>query len=220
MKKDVNISVSTLPIDDYQEIIEYAKSLQGLTDFLHCDIMDGVFVPAKTYDQTVVYSINQNCLTMLDVHLMVEEPANQVDGYIAAGANILTLHYEAFKDKELLHQTLKYIREKNVLAGLSFRPETPLSDLKLYLYEVDVVLVMGVEPGAYGQKLLPETIEKIKDIALYRDANKMKFKIEIDGGVNLDNVKALVDAGADMLVSGNYVFKAENKAEAINALRG
>lgn len=220
MKKEVMISVSTLPVADYQGIVEYAKSLQGLADFLHCDVMDGEFVPATTYNQTVVYSINQNCLTMLDVHLMVKEPAALIDGYIEAGANIITLHYEAFKDKEELHSMLHYIREKNVLAGLAVNPETDLSDIKLYFYEVDLVLVMGVAPGAYGQKLLPGIVDKIKSIADYRDANSMKFKIEIDGGVNLENASTLVEAGADILVSGNYVYKAQDREAAINALRG
>lgn len=220
MKKEVMISVSTLPVSDYQGIVEYAKSLQGITDFLHCDVMDGKFVPATTYNQTVVYSINQNCLTMLDVHLMVDEPASHIDGYIEAGANIITLHYEAFKNKEELHAMLQYIREKNVLAGLAVNPETDINDIKLYFYEVDLVLVMGVAPGAYGQKLLPGIVEKIKDIASYRDANDMKFKIEIDGGVTLENASSLVDAGVDILVSGNYVFKAQERDKAIAALRG
>lgn len=220
MKREVMVSVSTLTVKDYQQIVEYAKSLQGAADMIHCDIMDGKFVPAKTYDNSVVYSINQNCLTMLDVHLMVDEPAGQIDNYINAGANIITIHYEAFKNKEELFSTLKYIKSKSVLAGLSFNPSTSIEDIKLYLHDVDVVLVMGVEPGAYGQKFIPSTFEKIKKLASLRESNAFSFKIEVDGGVNAENASALTSAGADILVSGNYVFKAQDKKEAIDKLKG
>ncbi len=220
MKKNVAISVSTDPIEDFQEVVEYARELQGISDFLHCDIMDGKFVPKKTYTDTVVESINQNCLTMLDVHLMVDEPTNVLDDYIEAGANILTVHYEAFEDKEKLHKALEYIKKNNTLVGLSFKPDTHFKDIKMFCYDIDVLLVMSVEPGASGQKLLPDTFAKIKEIAKFRDANNLNFKIEIDGGVNEENAGELVDAGADILVSGNYVYKAKDRAKAINTLRG
>lgn len=220
MKRDVKISVSTEPVKDCQEVIEYAKKLQGLADFIHCDIMDGEFVHNKTFDESVVYNINQNSLTMLDVHLMVNEPLERIDGFIDAGANILTLHYEAFKNKEDLHKALKKIRKKGVLAGLSFKPNTPVDDIKLYLYSVDVILIMGVEPGASGQKLISNTIQKVKNLNEYRMANKMNFKIEVDGGINPENAPLLADAGADILVSGNFVYKSHDYMEAINSLRG
>ena len=113
MKKNIYISVSTDPINDYQKVVDYAKELQGQTDFLHCDIMDGKFVNKKTYDDVVVKSINSNCLTMLDVHLMVEEPENCYQKYIDAGANILTFHYEAVKDKSILPELIKDIKDRH-----------------------------------------------------------------------------------------------------------
>ncbi len=220
MKKNVYISVSTLPINDYQEIIEFARDVQGKADLLHCDVMDGKFVPRTTYSANVIDNINQNSLNMLDVHLMVEEPYDKLESYIKAGANILTLHYEAFEDKEELHKALAFIRKNNTLVGLSFKPCTPFKDIKMFCYDIDVLLIMSVEPGAGGQKMLPNTYSKIKTIAAFRDANDLNFKIEVDGGVNEDNAKSLIEAGADMLVSGNYVFKSQDREKAINTLRG
>lgn len=220
MKRNIDISVSTLTVDEADEVIKYAKSLQGIADFMHCDIIDGKFAPKATYNYDVVENINQNCLTMLDVHLMVEEPSAEIDDYIAAGANILTVHYEAYEDKEKLNSDLIHIRNCNTLAGLSFKPETPFKDIKMFCFNIDVLLVMGVEPGACGQKLLPNTFSKLKKIAAFREANKLKFKIEVDGGVTEENAQTLISAGADILVSGNAVYKAKDRAKAINVLRG
>ncbi len=220
MKRNVAISVSTDPVHELDEVVDYAKSLQGQADFIHCDIMDGKFVPNKTYDEQVVESINQSCLTMLDVHLMVSEPLGKIESYVRAGANILTIHYEAFEDKEQLVKALKLIRKCGGLVGLSIKPETPFAEVKLYCYDIDLILVMGVEPGSSGQKLLPRTIERIKKIASFRQANSLNFKIEVDGGVNPENAPMLIDAGADMLVSGSYVYKARDRVSAIETLRG
>lgn len=219
MKKNIYISVSTDPINDYQKVVDYAKELQGQTDFLHCDIMDGKFVNKKTYDDVVVKSINSNCLTMLDVHLMVEEPENCYQKYIDAGANILTFHYEAVKDKSILPQLIKDIKDRHTLVGLSIKPETQFKEFKMYLYDIDVVLVMSVEPGLSGQKFMPEVIEKIRELDKFRADNNLDFKIEIDGGILEENAKIVVDAGVDMLVSGSYVYNSKDKLEAINALR-
>ncbi len=218
-RTNVYISVSTDPIADYQEIVEYAKELQGEADFIHCDVMDGLFVPKKTYEQTVVESINQNTLTMLDVHLMVKEPMEQLEGYIRAGANILTVHYEAFEDKEELTKALKYIQSRGVLAGLAFNPSTPFNDVKLFCYDIDLLLVMSVEPGASGQKMLPNITSRIKNIVAFRQSNDLNFKIEVDGGVNDENSQSLIDAGADMLVSGSYIFKSKDRCAAIKLLK-
>lgn len=218
-RNNVYISVSTDPIADYQEIVEYAKELQGNADFIHCDIMDGLFVPKKTYNHTVVESINQNCLTMLDVHLMVKEPMEQLENYIKAGANILTIHFEAFEDKELLTKALKFIKSKGALAGLAFNPSTPFRDVKIFCYDIDLLLVMSVEPGASGQKMMPNIKGKLKDILSFRQSNGLNFKIEVDGGINDENAGTLIDAGADILVSGSYVFKAKDRKDAINALK-
>lgn len=220
MKKKVYVSVSTDPVKEYQLVVEYAKQLQGVADLLHCDIMDGKFVEAKTYDYRVVNNINQNSLIMLDVHLMCEEPIESLDDYLNAGANILTVHYEAFKDKNQIVEARNKIKKADALAGISFCPTTEIKDIKIYIHDFDVVLVMSVTPGASGQKFMPEALDRIKELAKIREENNYKFKIEVDGGVTEDNVQDIIDAGADMIVSGSYVFKAKDRKEAIEILRG
>lgn len=219
MKKDVFVSVSTDPISEYQLICEYAKDMQGVADFLHCDIMDGKFVPKTTYDYQLVSNINSNSLIMLDVHLMCEEPLGIIDSYLKAGANIITIHYEAFKDKNDIIKALEKIKKANALAGLSIKPNTPVSEIKVYAHDFDLILVMSVEPGESGQKFLPEALDKIRQLDILRTSNDYKYKIEVDGGVNLENASKIVEAGADILVSGSYVFKAQDRKAAIESLK-
>ncbi len=220
MKKRVDISVSTDPIEDFQNIIEYAHSLQGVADFLHCDIMNENFVPKTTFDYGLVKNINRNSLIMLDVHLMVNEPADDIQKYIDAGANILTMHYEAFEDKETLVSAMEYIKERHTLVGIAINPSTPFKEVRSFAFGCDVVLVMGVEPGASGQIMQKEIIEKVREINEFKQSNNLKFKIEFDGGVNGENAKELIDAGVDILVSGSYVHNAKNREQAIAVLRG
>lgn len=220
MKKNTYVSVSTDPISSYHEIVEYAKSIQPFADFLHCDIMDKNFVRKQTYDHTLVKNINANTLLPLDVHLMVNEPLNVVENYLNAGANILTLHYEAFEDKNDLVEAIKLIKSSKNLAGISLKPETPFKEIKSFCFDIDVVLVMSVEPGASGQKFMPAIYQKIKEINTFRKENQLKFKIEVDGGVNLDNAKMLTELGVDMLVSGSFVYKSDDKEGAIKQLKG
>ena len=219
MKRNVYVSVSTDPIEEYQEILEYAKKMQGNADFLHCDVMDGKFVENTTYDAQLVYNINQNSLIALDVHLMVRERARQIEDYIKAGANIITVHYEAFEDKNKIVEVIKKLKANNVLAGLSIKPETPIKDIKMYIHELDVILVMSVEPGASGQKFMPESLDKIRQLDLLRRENNYNYKIEVDGGVNDTNAKALIESGVDILDSGSYVYKSPNQLKAIENLR-
>ena len=219
MGKQVYVSVSTDPVKEHQAVITYAKRLQGKADFLHCDIMDGKFVTKETYDHNLVEKINQNSLIALDVHLMCQEPQELINDYLRAGSNIITIHYEAFEDKSQLVKTLEMIREGGALAGISIKPNTKIKDLKIYLYVVDLVLVMSVEPGASGQSFMPEALERIKELARIREENNFNFKIEVDGGVNDKNARDIIEAGADMLVSGSYVYNAESRAKAIENLK-
>lgn len=220
MKKYIYVSVSTDPIQEYQKIADYALQMQGQADFLHCDVMDGEFVKNKTYDAQLVYSINQHSLTMLDVHLMCNEPLKIINDYLKAGANIITFHYEAFKNKNDIVEALNKIKEGKALAGLAFSPKTKVSDIKVYIHDFDVILVMSVEPGESGQKFMPEALEKIKELNKLREENGYKFKIEVDGGINAENVGEIIEAGADMIVSGSFVYKSQDKAQAIEILRG
>lgn len=219
MKKNVDISVSTDPIEDYQNIVEYARTMQGVADFLHCDIMNENFVQKSTYDFSLVKTINRNSAIMLDVHLMQNEPSEDIPKYIDAGANIVTVHYEAFEDKDDLVNALKFIKENHALAGISLKPSTPFKDIRSFVFGCDLVLVMGVEPGASGQETLPEMIDRVKEIDEFRKNNNLRFKIEFDGGVNLQNAKQIVENGADILVSGNFVYSSKNRKDAVEKLK-
>lgn len=220
MKKIVDVAVSTDPIQDFQNIVEYAKEMQGVADFLHCDIMNENFVKKNTFDYNVVKTINSASVIMLDCHLMVDEPANSVSKYIDAGANIVTVHYEAFYDKNTLANVLKYIRSRNTLAGISLKPATPFKEIRAFAYNADVVLVMGVEPGASYQETSEETYRKVAEINKFKKDNNLNFKIEFDGGVNEKNAQKLRDLGVDILVSGSYVYTAKDREEAVRFLKG
>ena len=220
MKKNIEVSVSTDPIGDYQTIIEYAKQMQGVADFLHCDIMNKNFVPKDTYDFNLVKNINRNSIILLDVHLMVAEPSEDIGKYIEAGANVITLHYEAFADKEDLVDAIKFIKENDTLAGISLKPNTTFGEVRTYAFNADLVLVMGVEPGASGQGMIPEMVDKVREIYKFREENNLKFKIEFDGGVTLENAKLLTDAGVDILVSGSCVYNSKDRKKTIEMLKG
>ena len=220
MKKNVYVSVSTDPANGYQEIIDYAKEMQTVADFLHCDVMDGKFVKKTTFDENLIKNINSSSLIMLDVHLMTEEPFESIQKYIDAGANFITVHYEAFKDKNDLVKTIKYIKSKGIIAGIALKPDTLFKDIKPYCFDIDLVLVMSVEPGASGQRFIFNTYEKIKEIDKFRTENSLNFKISVDGGVSPENSKLLVQYGVDVLVSGSYVCKAQDRKKAVKDLKG
>lgn len=220
MKKNVYVSVSTDPINEFQDLVEYAKDMQNKADMLHCDVMDGVFVKRKTISANHINNINQNSLIPLDVHLMCDEPLSDIPEYLKGGANILTIHYEAFENKNDIVKAVKIIRDAHALAGLSFMPETEVKEIKMFLHDFDIVLVMSVQAGASGQKFLPNSLNKIKQLDEIRRKNDYRFKIEVDGGVNETNAQSIIDAGGDILVSGSYVYKAIDRMEAIAKLKG
>ncbi|MBO5394723.1 MAG: ribulose-phosphate 3-epimerase [Clostridia bacterium] len=220
MAKKIYVSVSTDPEKDLSKVVDYAKCMQGEADMLHCDIMDAKFVKKKTYDHVLLDKINDNTLIMLDVHLMCGEPLKSIKDYLKAGANILTVHYEAFENKNDLAEAAAVIHEANALAGISICPSTSVSDIKMYINMFDVVLVMSVVPGESGQSFMPAMLDKIKELDDLRKGNDYNFKIEVDGGINGENVQAVIDAGADMIVSGSYVYNASDRKQAIDSLRG
>ena len=139
MKKDVLISVSTDPVQDYQSLIDYVKDIQGKVDFLHCDVMDGIFVDRKTISAQMINNINANSSIMLDVHLMCNEPLKSIKEFAKAGANIITVHYEAFSEKDKLNKCIDEIHKSDCLAGLAFNPSTSIKDIKVYLHKLDLV---------------------------------------------------------------------------------
>lgn len=217
----IRVSPSILPIDykDKEVLSDAIKKLEKANaNMIHFDIMDGKFVPNKSFDEKVVDYCRNLTSLLLDVHLMVNHPEKVVDKYLQAGADILTVHYEAFKDKKVLEETLSKIKAKNVLAGVAISPATPAYKIKDLLRTglVDVVVVMGVEPGDYGREFIPGSAEKVAEV---REMDKNVY-IEIDGGVTLKNAKILRHVGANIIVSGSAVFNSKNMRNTIRQLKG
>lgn len=186
--------------------------------YVHIDVMDGLFVPSISMGLPVIKSIRPVSERIFDVHLMIEEPDRYIDDFVNAGADILTVHAEACNH---LDRTIQKIKEKGILAGVALNPATPLSALEYILNEVDMVLIMTVNPGFGGQKLIPYTMDKIRDLREMLDGKNLKTDIEADGGVTLDNLPQVLDAGANIVVAGSAVFNGnaeENIAEFLSCM--
>ncbi len=214
------VAPSTDPIvKGIEDMINYADEIKNVADFLHCDIMDGQFVEKTTFDYVALKLLKERTLLPLDVHLMVKEPSRVIQKYIDAGANVITIHYEAYKDKKKLENDLKKIRKSNALCGLSIKPKTSVYEILQFLSYVDIVLLMSVEPGKSGQKFFNETYSKLIELDKIREDYSSHFKIEVDGGVNPTISKKLKRLGADIVVSGSYVYNSQNREEAILSLK-
>jgi ribulose-phosphate 3-epimerase len=185
-------------------------------DWYHLDVMDGVFVPNISFGMPVIAAINKHTLKPLDVHLMIENPDSYIKDFKAAGANILTVHYEACTH---LHKTLQAIKEEGMKAGVALNPHTPVELLEGIIHEIDLVLIMSVNPGFGGQKFIESTYEKVRKMKALITKNGAETKIEIDGGVTSANAKKLIEAGADVLVAGSFVFKSGNPSQIIADLK-
>ncbi len=182
-------------------------------DWLHIDVMDGHFVPNITIGVPVVKSIKQIASNPLDVHLMIENPEKYIKPFAEAGADIITFHYEAAKDK--VSEIIKLIKSYKVKAGLSIKPKTSPDEILDYLHELDMVLIMTVEPGFGGQKFMPDCAQKIPVIKKHAPENLI---IQVDGGINSETAKVCTQYGANSLVAGNYIYKSEDIEKAILSL--
>ena len=185
-------------------------------DWFHLDVMDGVFVPNISFGFPIIKNIQNNTNKKLDVHLMIINPDKYIKSFKEVGANILTVHYEACTH---LHRSIQAIKNEGMEAGVAINPHTPVSLLLNILNEVDLICVMSVNPGFGGQKFIKNTYNKIKELKYLREKSRNNFLIEVDGGVNIENAKKLIDAGADVLVAGSSVFKSKNPTETIRILK-
>lgn len=185
-------------------------------DWFHIDIMDGVFVPNISFGMPVLKAINKHATKTIDVHLMIVDPDRYIQTFADLGANVLTVHYEACTH---LHRTLQAIKAAGMKAGVALNPHTSVSLLEDVIQDIDLVCIMSVNPGFGGQSFIENTYDKVKKLKALITEKGASTEIEIDGGVNDKNAKALVDAGADVLVAGSFVFRSENPTETIQNLK-
>ena len=213
----VKISPSILSAD-FSKLGEEIKNVDKAgADFIHIDVMDGNFVPNISIGLPVIKSIRNKTDKVFDVHLMIENPSRYIDEFIEAGADIVTIHYEAEKH---IDRAIDYIKSKGAKAGVSLNPGTPTSVLKDIIEKLDLVLIMSVNPGFGGQKFIPYSINKIKEVKeMSLNINK-DLLIEVDGGVDKNNSKSIIEAGANVLVAGSAIFGDGKLKENIEAIRG
>ncbi len=204
---------------DFSKLGEQIKTIdEAGAQYVHIDVMDGLFVPSISMGLPVIKTIRDCTDKIFDVHLMIMDPERYINDFAHAGADIITVHAEACKH---LDRTIDMIHERGILAGVALNPATPLCNIEYVLPKVDMVLIMTVNPGFGGQKLITYTIDKVRDLKTIVSERKLKTDIEVDGGVSLENIEILKEAGANIFVAGSAVFKgdvAENVKEFLDKL--
>jgi len=205
--KKIKISPSILSADFSQLGNEIKRLEEGGADMIHVDVMDGHFVPNLTIGPPVIKALKKHSSVLFDVHLMISPVHNYIEAYSDAGADIITIHPEATND---LTSSILKIKELKKKVGVSLNPETKIDIILNVLDQIDLVLIMSVNPGFGGQKFMPEVLTKIKELKKIQKEKSLNFDIEIDGGINLENSKKAIEAGANILVSGTTIFKSNN----------
>ena len=205
--KKIQISPSILSADFSQLGVEIKRLEEGGADMIHVDVMDGHFVPNLTIGPPVIKALRKQCNLKFDVHLMISPVHKYIGSYADAGADIITIHPEATDN---LEASILKIRELNKKVGVSLNPESKIDLITNFLDKIDLILIMSVNPGFGGQKFMPEVLEKIKELKKIQNEKNLDFDIEIDGGINFDNCKDAINAGANILVSGTTIFKSNN----------
>ncbi len=205
------LSANFLHLEKDIELINSSEA-----DWFHMDVMDGMFVPNISFGPMIIKQMASKATKVIDTHLMIEQPDRYISDFKDAGTDYLTVHYEACTH---LHRTVQAIKNEGLRAGVSLNPHTPVHLLKDIIQELDLVLIMSVNPGFGGQKFIENALEKIKELKNLIQIKGSNALIEVDGGVNVNNSKALVDAGADVLVAGSAVFKASDPTATISKLK-
>ena len=217
----VEISTSILSVEKEGAIQKFYNLETAHTDYFHIDVMDGKFVEKNTIETMLEYSqtIKQISNIPLDVHLMVQNVEKHVEEYIALEPNIITFHYEAIQNKEEMLKIINKIKQNNIKVGISIKPATPVEKIYEFIPYIHMILVMTVEPGKGGQRLIPETLEKIQEIKRYITKNNIEIDIEADGGINEETIDQVRNAGVDIAVAGSAIISAKDYKEAIDKLK-
>ena len=216
MNKKLILSPSALSCDFSHLGEDIGRAEQAGVEYLHLDVMDGVFVPNISFGPCVISSIRPCSGLVFDVHLMITDPIRYISQFVKSGADIITVHVEATDDPAA---ALSAIREAGVKTCISIKPATPVEAIRPYLHMLDMVLVMSVEPGFGGQKFMPDTLEHVRELVRLREELSLDYDIEIDGGINRDNIRSAVEAGVNVVVAGSAIFGKDDIGAAVRELR-
>ncbi|MBS7045938.1 MAG: ribulose-phosphate 3-epimerase [Eubacterium sp.] len=203
----MNILSPSILSADFTKLGEEIETIDNAgAEYIHVDVMDGMFVPSISYGMPVIKSIRKSTGKVFDVHLMISEPIRYIADFAASGADMITVHVEACSD---VVATIEKIREYKLKIGITLNPDTPVSAIKPYLNRVDMVLIMSVNPGFGGQKFITSSVDKIKEVKRLRDELNLSYDIEVDGGINIDNLATVLEAGANVIVAGSAIFRGD-----------